>query len=139
MPFAMCKASFDSNYWIWTKDLNSFITSSLWDLIVSVPDHCLSFYFVFCRVRRLTKWQYKHFNAAIYIRPIIQNQKLYTFYRLWVYVVVFFVSQFTNIRNPLQTIQYINDSWYSLPDLYKWKKMMTKIKFLTVFQKSWVI
>ena len=46
------------------------------------------FGFVFCRARRLTKWQYKHFNAAIYGKPSIQNQKLHTFYCLWVYLKV---------------------------------------------------
>ena len=24
----------------------------MWDLIVSVPDHCLSFYFIFCIMKR---------------------------------------------------------------------------------------
>ena len=73
MQFAMCKASF-------SIDTTEFELRTLTPLLMTSKQ----FGFVFW-VRRLTKWQYKHFNAAIYIRPNIQNQKLYTFYCLWVY------------------------------------------------------
>ena len=76
--FAMRKARFDWNYWIWIKDLNSIINDSIFNNS--------SLCFAELHYRRLTKWQYKHFNAAIYMRPSIQNQKLYTFYCLWVYL-----------------------------------------------------
>ena len=64
MPFAMRKASFGWNYWIWIKDFNSIIND------------CKTIRA--CVLQSLTKWQYKHFNAAICLSPSIQNQKLYT-------------------------------------------------------------
>ena len=36
------------------SSLIDFMTGRMWDLIVSVPDHCLSFYFTNCSI--FTKW-----------------------------------------------------------------------------------
>ena len=33
----------------------------MWDLIVSVPDHCLSFYFILQHMFLDCNWIYKHF------------------------------------------------------------------------------
>ena len=67
MSFAMYKASFEWTCWFQIKDRNS------------IMNDCKTITFVFCKARRLTTWRKKPFNATIYIRPSIQNQKLYTF------------------------------------------------------------
>ena len=42
----------------------------MWDLIVSIPDHCFSFYFahnVIIKIRKSDKWQYRFAYHAVVI------------------------------------------------------------------------
>ena len=48
----------------------------MWDLIVSVPDHCLSFYFV----------ESDHEIISIFSLPLIQRRAVAGYWRKYMYV-----------------------------------------------------
>ena len=64
------------------NDLRTFIhLGRMWDLIVSVPDHCLSFYFD--QVSDATILQFKYFSRGI------SCQAHFSYVSVWDYVVAY--------------------------------------------------
>ena len=70
---AECRCVVQSEFWL------KLLISKLRTITPLLMSAKQLMYYLFCKAIRLTKWHNKHFNATIYIRPSIQNQKMYIF------------------------------------------------------------
>ena len=94
------------------------VTSRMWDLIVSVPDHCLSFYFSASSPWWLLRRRFVSIfceNLAFWLpwQPISDLDKIHMFGRgLLKELIVFFKNVCQNICNEIEIKAYFHFAYY---------------------------